>query len=138
MDDYQSFWNWLIFGKDGVGVDSIERYWVTLGVCAAAFFALGTFAIRSRFASILITVALTFLYFVAMGPLIGSAVACTDCHVSYGGSRSSSLATSQLFWGSVFSLAVATFWLGAVTSIIVRGLGSYIGVRRGEDDDDED
>ena len=41
MNGYREFWNTVIFGNDGIGPMSLERYWATLAVFAVICLALG-------------------------------------------------------------------------------------------------
>jgi len=131
MAGYREFWNNLIYFNDGIGPQSLERYWATLAVFAVICFALGAVSAgRLRLVAPAATLVIAAAYIAAVVPFMVWAASCTGCgaSISYDTARSGELYYLHIQWGSVFSTGVATLWIGALLS---RGAGAAIEWSRG-------
>lgn len=129
MNGYREFWNYLIFGNDGTSPESLERYWYTMALVAAIFFAIGIASGRLRFLAPAATAVLVAAYVIALVPFMVWTASCSSCGASFGGdeARSGELPYIHTFWGGVFTMGVAALWTGFLLS---TGIAAMIDSRK--------
>jgi len=119
MNGYREFWNTLIFGNDGIGPVSMERYWLTMGLLAAIFLAVGVVSTgRLRLVAPTATIVLAGAYVISMVPFMVWTAQCTGCGASYSydAGRSGELLYIHIYWSGVFATGVAALWIGVLLS----------------------
>jgi len=130
MNGYREFWNRLIYFNEGVGPQSLERYWSTLAVFALVCLALGLASSgRLRFLAPAATAVIVIAYIAAFVPFMVWTASCTSCGASssYDSARSGELYILHLYWGGVFTMGAACLWLGVLLN---RGVALLLDWRR--------
>ena len=119
MNGYREFWNRLIYFNEGVGPQSLERYWATLAVFALICLAIGLVSSgRLRFVAPAATAAIVVAYIAAFVPFMVWAASCAGCGASfsYDTARSGEVYYLHSLWGAVFATGAATIWLGVLVN----------------------
>ena len=124
MNGYREFWNTVIFGNEGIGPISLERYWLTMGLLAAIFLAVGIASARLRFLAPTVTIVMVAAYIISLVPFMVWTASCTGCGASfsYDAGRSGELVLIHIYWSAVFATGVATLWTGVLLSQGVRAI----------------
>ena len=134
MNGYREFWNRLIYFNDGVGPQSLERYWATLAVFAVICLAIGLASTgRLRFVAPAATAAIVVAYVAAFVPFMVWATSCTGCGASfsYDSARSFEVYYLQTLWGALFATGAAMIWLGVLLNRGVALAAGWRGRRAG-------
>jgi len=129
MNGYREFWNTIIFGNDGIGPMSLERYWLTMGLLAAIFLAAGVASSRLRFLAPIATLMMVAAYIISLVPFMVWSASCTGCGASfsYDTARSGELVLIHIYWSAVFATGVATLWLGV---LLAQGVNAILNWQR--------
>jgi hypothetical protein len=124
MNGYREFWNTVIFGNDGIGPISLERYWLTMGLLAAIFLAVGIASMRLRLVAPAVTIVMVAAYVISLVPFIVWTASCTGCGASYSydAARSGELVFIHIYWSAVFATGVAALWIGVLLSQGVKAI----------------
>jgi hypothetical protein len=122
MNAYREFWNELLFGTEGLGVESNERYWYAVLVFVAVGLAIGLTSRRLPLVAPIATLAIVGHYLAALVPFMVWTLSCSDCGASfsYDTARSGELLFLHMLWGGFFAMGAAAIWLGVLVS---RSLG---------------
>jgi len=118
MNGYREFWNRLIYFNEGMGPQSLERYWTTLAVFVVICLAIGLISTgRLRFVAPAATVITAAAYIISLVPFMVWTASCSRCQASLGydtTTRSIELAYIHLYWSGVYTMGVAALWIGVL------------------------
>jgi hypothetical protein len=126
MSDYREFWSQLIFGADTIVPDSVERYWISVGIFAGVCFLIGIVSVRWRIVPIIVTAIIFGAYLVAVLPFAFWTLSCTSCTSATftDSTRSVELYFIHLAWGGFFAMGIAALWIGFLLSYAFLALTS--------------
>jgi hypothetical protein len=126
MSDYREFWSQLIYGSDTIVPDSVERYWISVGIFAGVCLLIGIISVRWRIVPVIVTAIIFGAYLIAVLPFAFWTLSCTGCTSATftDSTRSVELYFIHLAWGGFFAMGIAALWIGFLLSYAFLALTS--------------